>query len=292
MLKPADYGLIVFIAALWGSSYIYIRLLVPVLGPWGLVSSRMLLAGAVLLVAGRIQGVRWGEWRLWREYVVMAFLSAVVAQFLISYAALTLNGATLSILNTTTAMFGAALSVWLLHERLSGRRAAGLALGVIGVAMVVGFAPLAFTPAVALAFAATLGGSLGYAASNIYAVRKLKGRPALELAVVQSMFAAAMALPLGLPGLVDAWPLAPRLVVALLVLAVVCTAAANWLYYILMRRTSPTVSLSVTYLIPCFSMLWGWLFLGETIAVLQLAGFAVVLAALWLVASRSTGRST
>lgn len=290
MLKPADYGLIVFIAALWGSSYIYIRLLAPVLGPWGLVSSRMLLAGVVLLVAGRIQGVRWGEWRLWREYAVMAFLSAVVAQFLISYAALTLNGATLSILNSTTAMFGAALSVWLLRERLTGRRASGLALGVIGVAMVVGFAPLSFTAAVALAFAATLGGSLGYAASNIYAVRKLKGRPALELAVVQSMFAGVMTLPLGVPGLAAAWPLAPRLMLALVVLAVVCTAAANWLYYTLMRRTSPTVSLSVTYLIPCFSMLWGWLFLGETIALLQLAGFAVVLAALWLVAGRPTGR--
>ena len=75
-----------------------------------------------------------------------------------------------------------------------------------------------------------------------------------------------------------------------MVLAVVCTAAANWLYYTLMRRTGPTVSLSVTYLIPCFSLFWGWLFLGETIAMLQLAGFTVVLAALWLVAGRPTGR--
>ena len=99
MLRRADFLLLLFIASLWGASYIFIRVTVPVLGPWGLVCARMLLSGAALWLAARAMGRRWGEWHLWKHYVIVAFFSSFVAQFLIAHAALTLNAPTLAILN-------------------------------------------------------------------------------------------------------------------------------------------------------------------------------------------------
>jgi uncharacterized membrane protein len=90
----------------------------------------------------------------------------------------------------------------------------------------------------------------------------------------------------GVPALAHAWPLSTRVILSLVALSVLSTALANLLYYRLMKRTSPTISMSVTYLIPCFSLLWGWLFLDETITLLQMGGFAVVLVAVALVAGR------
>jgi len=286
MLRPRDFLLLLLIASLWGASYIFIRITVPALGPWGMVCSRMLISGAALWLAARAMGRPWGQWSLWRRYLLIAFFSSLAAQYLIAHAALTLNAPTLAILNATAAMFAALISIRVLHEPLRPTRAAGLGLGVLGVAMVVGFAPLEFTWAVGLAFAGTLLAALGYAIANVYAARKLSDRPALELAIVQSLFAGVMALPFGVPELARAWPTTATVFLSLLTLALACTAAANWLYYILLQRTSPTVSLSVTYLIPCFSLLWGLLFLGETIAPLQFAGFGVVLLALTLVTAR------
>lgn len=286
MLKRADLVSLVLLGAIWGSSYLFIRIVVPVVGPWGMVVPRMLGSGVLLLAIARLQGVPWGEWRFWKQYLWLAFLTSLLAQYLIATAALTLNSPTLAILNSTMAMFAALISVWMLGDSLKPRRALGLVLGVAGVALVVGFAPVVFTPAVVLAYAAALVAAFCGAYGTVFAARHLKTRPSLELATVQSLFAGLMALPMGVPVLAHAWPLPTRVILALVALSVVCTTLANLLYYRLMKRTSPTISMSVTYLIPCFSLLWGWLFLDETITVVQLGGFAVVLAAVALVAGR------
>ena len=286
MIRRADAATLLALGAIWGSSYLFIRMIVPVVGPWGMVAPRMLGAGLVLLLVARATGVPWGDWRLWRQYLLLAFLTSFLAQFLIASAALTLNSPTLAILNSTMAMYAALISAWLLKERLPPRRLAGLAIGVAGVGLVVGFTPVEFTPRVALAYGAALLAALSGAYATVWAARHMKHRSSLELATVQSLFAGIMAAPLGLPPLAAAWPLPGRVLAVLLLLTVVCTALANLLYYRLMKRTSPTVSMTVTYLIPCFSLLWGWVFLDETIAPLQVAGFAVVLSAVALVAAR------
>lgn len=286
MFRRADLGALLLLGGIWGSSYLYIRIIVPVVGPWGMVAPRMLAAGLLLLAVAHWQGKAWGEWGLWKKYLWLAFLTSFFAQYLIATAALTLNSPTLAIINTTMAMFAAGISAFRLGERLSSRRIAGLAMGVLGVALVVGFTPVEFTPRVLIAYGCALAAAFAGAWGTVFAARELKARPSLELAMVQSLFAGVLAMPLGVPALADAWPVPTKVLIAIALLSVVCTALANLMYYRLMKRTSPTVSMSVTYLIPCFSLLWGWLFLGETIAPAQLAGFAVVLGAVSLVAAR------
>ena len=293
-MSPRDLATLLLIGAIWGASYIFIRIIVPEVGPWGMVGARMLISAAAMYAALRVAGLPWGDVRLLRHYVITAFFASFAAQYLIASAALTLNAGTLAILNTTAAMFSALIMLLLYGEPLGIRRAAGLMLGMLGVAMVVGFAPLPLTWPVVLAFAGALGAAASYAVANVYTSRKLAQRPALELSFAQSLFAALMALPFALPAAWDAaqagaWT--PRVLTALLLLAVVCTAFANGLFYGLVKRTGPTVSLSVTYLIPAFSLLWGWLFLDETIAWMQLAGFGVIVMALLLVTGRRRASS-
>jgi drug/metabolite transporter (DMT)-like permease len=286
MLTPRDLALLLTLAAIWGSSYLWIRMLVPVLGVAGLVGVRMLLSGALLLLLTRALGLRWGEWRFFWPYVLVALLSSVLGQAMLSYAALTLNSPTLAILNATAAMFAALISYLWLKQKLPRTRVAGLLVGVAGVALVVGFSPLAWSMQVAVAYLLALGAPGFYAASSVYAAHVLKDRPAHELAVTQSSFAGVMMVPIALPDWLAVEALSGKHWAALLMLAWVCTGLANWMYYKLMIRTNPTVSLSTTYLIPCFALIWGWLFADETIVLTQLAGFAVVCVAIGLIARR------
>ena len=277
------------LGAIWGASYIFIRIIVSAVGPWGMVGGRMLLSSLAMYAALRVAGLAWGEKKFVRDYLVMGFLSSFLAQFLIGSAALHLNAGTLAMLNTTAAMFSAVLLFLFFGEPMGRARALGMLLGMAGVALVMGFTPQPFTWPVVLSFAGTLAAACSYACSNIYASRKLAHRPALELAFAQSFFAGLLSIPFALPAALagaEAGAWTPKVLWALAALALVCTALANGLFYSLMKRTGPTVSLSVTYLIPAFSLLWGWLFLGETIAPMQLAGFAVIVAALMLVARR------
>ena len=258
-----------------------------------MVGGRMLLSALALYAALRVAGLPWGDLKLLRHYVITAFFASLVAQYWIASAALTLNAGTLAILNTTATMFAALIMTLRYGEPLGARRLAGLVLGMLGVAMVVGFAPLPLTLPVLLAFAGALGAAACYAISNVYASRKLAHRPAIELSFTQSLFAGLMALPFAVPAALSAaqagaWT--PKVVLALAALALVCTAFANGLFYALLKRTGPTVSLSVTYLIPAFSLMWAWLFLDETIAMLQLAGFGAIVIALLLVTARRRPR--
>ena len=285
-----DLATLFALGALWGASYIFIRITVPAVGPWGMVGGRMLISALAMYAALRVAGLPWGEKKLVRDYLVMAFLSSFLAQYLIGSAALHLNAGTLAMLNTTASMFSAVLLFLFFGEPMGRGRALGMLLGMAGVALVVGFTPQPFSWPVVLSLAGTLAAACSYACSNIYASRKLAQRPALELAFAQSFFAGLLSIPFAVPAALagaEAGAWTPKVLWALAALALVCTALANGLFYSLMKRTGPTVSLSVTYLIPAFSLLWGWLFLGETIALMQLAGFAVIVAGLMLVVRRA-----
>ena len=284
-MKARDLAALVLVAALWGASYIFIRIIVPAIGPWGMVGARMLLAGVAAYAVLRLARLPWGDKKLLRHYFITAFLASFLAQGLIASAAQTLNAATLAILNSAAPLFSALLLFLFFGEPLAARRVCGLLLGLAGVAMVVGFAPLPFTPGVVLAFAGAVAAAACYAYASIHTSRHLRERPALELSLMQCVFASLLALPLAVPELsAGAW--SARVIVALVVLSLACTTFAGWLFFGLIQRTGPVVTMSAMYLLPAFSLVWGWLFLGETIAPLQLAGFGVIVAALLLVAGR------
>jgi drug/metabolite transporter (DMT)-like permease len=272
-MKAADFGRLVALAAIWGASFLFTRIVAPVMGPVLTADLRMLIAGLALVAYFRLAGFDPG-WRRWgRKYALVGLLNSGLPFLLFAYSALSLSAGLMAVLNATAPMWGALLTVLLLGERLSARRAAGLALGVIGVAVL--SRPDAGTPQAFLAIAACLAGAFLYGLSGVYMKRWAGDLPARGMAVGTQVAAGLLMLPL-IP--FSPPPAVPSILVAASVLALglLCGAVAYLLYFRLIVDIGPAGALTVTYLIPLFGVLWGTLFLGEALSMAMLAGGVLV----------------
>jgi drug/metabolite transporter (DMT)-like permease len=187
------------------------------------------------------------------------------------------------VLNATTPVFAALLAAGWLGQRVTARTAAGLATGVVGVVLVVGWSPLDLSRAVLLSAGASLLAALLYAAGGLYSARAFAGVPGLTVAAGQQLAGAALLLPL-LAAAPPGGPVTADVALAVLALAVVSTALGFVLFFRLVAQLGPTSALTTTYLVPVFGVLWGALFLGEPVGWSLVAGLAVVLTSVGLIA--------
>ena len=152
-MRRSDAARLVALSAIWGASFIFIRVLAPVLGPVLTVTTRVLIGGAVLVVYCRFIGFDAELSRHWRQYVVIGIANSTLPFMLFAFAALHLPASYSVILNAMTPLFTALLAVPLLGERLTATKIAGLVVGIAGVALVSGAGPVIpdrwFAPAVA-----------------------------------------------------------------------------------------------------------------------------------------------
>ena len=273
-MRPADTARLLALAAIWGASFLFMRIVAPALGPVLTAELRTLIAGVALALYFALVGLS-AEWRRFaRHYVVVGILSSALPFLLWAYAALSLPAGLLSVLNATAPMFGALCSAVLLGERLSARRVAGLAVGVIGVALVSrpGSDAAVHYPAIAGALAACFC----YGLVATYIKRWASHVPSRSMAAGSQLAAGILLTPL-----VPLWPPAaaptPLVVASILALGLVCSAIAYLLYFRLIADIGATGALTVTYLIPVFGVLWGALFLGETVSPTMIAGGVLVI---------------
>lgn len=281
-MRPADLGLLLALALLWGGSFLFIRVAVPALGPVTLVAARLVIGAALLYGYARVTRRRLALRPHARPLVVLGLLNAALPYLLISAAELRLTASFAAVLNATVPLFAAAFGAAWLGERLTARRVAGLVAGVAGVAVIVGWSPVPLDRGTVLGVLAMLAGSASYAGAGIYARLRLRGVPTPTLALGQQLGALAW---LALPAI--AWPpsrVPPAAAVwSVLALGVLSTGVAYLLYFRLLDRVGPTRTSTVTYLLPVVGMLWGALFLGEAVGAGMLAGLAIVLASVLLV---------
>jgi len=272
-MRPADTARLVLLAAIWGASFLFNRITAPAIGPVLTAELRTLIAGIALAAYFAISGydVEWRRW--WRHYLVVGIFSSALPFLLWAYAALSVTAGVLSVLNATSPMWGALCGALLLRERMSRRRVVGLAVGIAGVALVTSPAGGATFHYPAVAAALTAAFSYGLIAT--YIRRWASNVPSRGMAA-GSQFAAGILLipliPLSPPTAVPA----PLIVVSILALGLLCGAVAYLLYFRLIADIGATGALTVTYLIPLFGVLWGALFLGETITLPMLAGGGLV----------------
>ena len=147
-MKPIHYAALLLLGAVWGASFLFIGLAVPEFGPLPLMFARVLMAGLLLLAFAtftqRGAGLR-ATLRLrekWRTYLVVGLLNSALPFTLIAFSELRLTASLAAILNSTTPLFTALVAAAWGSERLTGRKVWGLLLGVVGVAVLVGGAPL------------------------------------------------------------------------------------------------------------------------------------------------------
>ena len=281
-MTPIDLLLLSALAVLWGGSYFFIRVAVPAFGPAALVAARVVIGGVLL----------WGFARALRKpisvrehlprLVVLGLLNAALPYMLISVAELHVTASFAAVFGATVPLFAAAFGARLLGERLGPARLGGLVLGIVGVAVMVGWGPVSLDLAGVLSVLAMLVASASYASAGIYTKLRLKGVSTYSLAFGQQVGALVWLL---VPGVALA-PKAPLPAAAwgsLFALGALSTGVAYLLFFKLLERVGPTKTATVTYLIPFVGMLSGWLVLGEPLTGGMLVGLVIVLCSLVLV---------
>ena len=278
-MKRRDLADLVLLAALWGGSFLFMRMGAIEFGPVALVFLRVTGAALMLLPMLAARGQLGALRQHARAIAAVGIVNSALPFLLFAMAALALTTALMSVFNATASIWGA-LFAWLwLGDRLDRWRWLGLAIGVAGVAGLswgqADFKPGAHGVSAALGIGGCLLAAVLYGIAGNLSRKHLAGVPPMAVAA-GSQLAASMALalpawwwwPVVTPG-ANAW-------LAATALALACTGLAYVLYFRLIANVGAAQAMSVTFLIPAFALLWGWLLLGERPTGAMLAGCAVI----------------
>jgi drug/metabolite transporter (DMT)-like permease len=288
-MAPRDLGALLLLSALWGASFIYIRVAVPALGPFVLVELRVGLAAVVLALCAALLG-RLPKLRgRWRQFALLGAVNVAIPFSLISAAEINLTASLAAILNSTTVMFTAVVAAVWMGDALTARKLVGVALGIVGVTVLVGWDPIAMNWVVALSVGAMLAASLAYALGSVYAKRTFADSPPLAIASGQLTAAAMLMLPLAAVSAPEQSP-STIVVLSVLGLALPSTAVAYMLYFRLITNVGPTSTSTVTLLVPLFGLLFGVVLLDEPVGVGTLAGLVLILSSVILITGLGAAR--
>ncbi|MEN3363675.1 MAG: hypothetical protein V7606_949 [Burkholderiales bacterium] len=283
-MSGTDLVKLLLLSALWGCSFIFLRIAVPEVGPLLAATLRTSLGGIVLTAFVVIVGIPMNWQRNLKPYALIGFFAGVVPFCCFSFAALHLPAAHSAVLNSTSPLFGAVFSVIWLAERLTLRKLAGLGLGITGVAILVGAGAVALNLWSLVSIAACLLAAASYALSTI--VVKKTGRAGGIHPIAMATGSLAMGglmlaptIPFSLP------PVMPSMLAlgCITALSILSSGVAQAVFIPLIVKIGPTRAMCVSFLIPLFSMAWGYIFLGEPVGTSTLLGAVVVLAAMGMV---------
>jgi drug/metabolite transporter (DMT)-like permease len=283
------WTLLFILGAIWGASYLFIKIGVRDLSPGMVAWARIALAAIVLLPlaarAGALSAAR-GSGIGWLTLV--GLIQAAGPFILIGAAEEEISSGLAGILVASAPLFTALLAVrYDQEERSSGLRLVGVLLGLAGVAVLLGV-DLNGSGSQLLGGVAVLLAGLGYAVGGFLVKRRLAAVPPLGLAAWVMLTSSVILLPVAVATLPDAAPGAGP-VAAVAALGVLGTGIAFAIFYELMGRVGPARTFIVTYLAPGFAIAYGAIFLGEVITVSTLVGLALILAGSYLAAGRGAG---
>ena len=270
----------ILLAALWGASFLFMRLGTLEFGPLPTAGLRVAIASLALLPVMLSRGL-WPQLRQhWKPVMICGLINSAIPFALFSFALLSISTGLSSILNATVPLFGA-LVAWLwLGDKPGASRTVGLVIGFIGVALLASgkasFKPDASGAVTAWGILACLLATISYAVAASFTRRYLSGLNSLMVATGSQIGAA---LGLALPTLLM-WPVqAPSLKAwgALLALGILCTAVAYVLFFRLIERLGPARAITVTFTIPVFAVFYGVTLLGETVTTWMLFCGVIVL---------------
>lgn len=281
-MRLADYGRLVLLAAIWGASFIFMRVAAPEFGAIWTAELRVLLGGLALLAWFRFSGFDPELRRHARAYLLVGSINIALPFALYAYAAQHAPASLLAIINATAPSFGLLWSALFRDERITVRKIAGLALGAAGVACVAQPDTQASDPDFAWALAAALAACCAYGLAGVVIRRFAQAATPRGMAAGNQLAAALVLLPL-LPLVPPAAAPSWLATANVLALALAASGVAFVLYFRLIAEIGATRALTVTFLIPAFGLLWGALFLGESLPAGALAGAVLIVAGTVLV---------
>jgi drug/metabolite transporter (DMT)-like permease len=273
-----------YCGAAFGGSFLFMRIAAPDLPAFVVAFGRIGLATLILLAFSAI--ARPGSLRPllndWRGFIVMGFFMIAAPFLLFAYAERFITAGLGGILNATTPLFTVIIVTIWLGQKLTLKRIAALVIGFAGVGVIVGFEGLHIAPDAYLGVIAALVAASLYGIGLTFARRRMSHIQPLPL-VVGMLVAATIMLA---PGAIATWSEAhPQLdsTLAVLGIATVSTAIALPILFHINRIAGPMVTSTIPFLNPIFSVLWGVLFLGETVSPTLLSGAVLVFLSLALI---------
>lgn len=289
-MTAASLFRMLFLAALWGGSFLFLRVAVPALGPAATALGRVVLAALGLLAMVWVLRVPRAFHGHWRATLLLGAMNSGVPFLLFAYAAQVLPAGYSAILNATTPLMAVLIGTLGFGEPLSARKALGVVLGLVGVAVLAGVGPVVMSGPVLAGMAACLGATACYALAGIVMHRWFQPgtSPDSRLVALGSQFGAIAVLVV--PALWQGAALPQQAAaagaevwLALADLGLLCTALAYSIFFKLLAEVGPFKAFTVTFLIPLFGVLWGHWLLGEAVSWAHAVGGGVIAVALWLV---------
>jgi len=286
-MKFKTIAYLILLGMIWGCSFLFQRITVPVIGAGLTGAGRMALA-ALTLVAVLVVLRRPLQWRArWKDYLLVGSVVMGLPLLCFAFAAHSLPAGYLAVLNATVPMF-AVLIGWMQGTRPSSSKLAGVFVGILGVATLVKFGDLAMTWQTVLGFAATLAATLMYAIGAIMARKRFGTTDPLVMTAGNLIAGSLPLLPLAVATAPAVLP-SGGVIGALIALGIVCTGIAYALYFSILKEAGVERATTVTFLVPLFAQLWGSLFLHESVTWAFAIGCALVLSAVALIFERVPG---
>lgn len=288
-MRPVDTLYLLGLAAIWGASFLFMRMIAPEIGTVPTAFFRVSIAAAGLLVMLAVMRVNWDFQGKFKTILLLGVINSGIPATLYSVAAQVLPAGYSAIFNATTPLMGVLIGGLFFSERLTPSKVAGVCLGLFGVGVLTRAGPVAFDLELLMGALACLLATTCYGFAGFLARRWLDQRGGLDsrLAALGSMLGATLfLLPLFAysaivhpPASWGGW----HVWLSLLGLGLMCTAFAYVLYFRLLTAIGPVRSMTTTFLIPPFGVLWGALLLDEPLSMAHLYGGILIAGALWLV---------
>ncbi|MNF64435.1 putative inner membrane transporter yiJE [compost metagenome] len=277
------------LAAIWGASFLFMRIIAPVIGAVPTAFFRVSIAAAGLLMILALMRIDWNFRGKFKTALLLGMINSGIPAALYSVAAQVLPAGYSAIFNATTPLMGVLIGGLCFGESMTASKLAGIFLGLFGVGVLSGAGPVQFDLALLQGALACLGATTCYGFAGFLARRWLDQRGGLDsrLSALGSMLGATLLLlPLFTysaltqpPASWGGW----NVWLSLLGLGLVCTALAYILYFRLLSEIGPVKSMTVTFMIPPFGVLWGAWLLDEPLSMGHLYGGVMIAVALWLV---------
>ena len=288
-MNPVDILRLLSLAAIWGASFLFMRIIAPVIGTIPTAFFRVSIAAVGLLVIVGLMRISWDFKGKLKTVMLLGVINSGVPATLYSVAAQVLPAGYSAIFNATTPLMGVLIGGLFFSEKLTGAKVCGVFLGLFGVGILTRAGPVAFDMELLMGALACLMATTCYGFAGFLARRWLDQAGGLDsrLSALGSMLGATLfLLPLFGYSVISQPPASWggwSVWLSLLGLGLGCTAFAYIVYFRLLSSIGPVKSMTVTFMIPPFGVLWGALLLDEPLSMAHLYGGVLISAALWLV---------
>lgn len=288
-MSPVDIFRMLSLAAIWGASFLFMRIIAPAIGTIPTGFFRVSIAAVGLLVILGLMRVRWDFKGKLKTVMLLGVINSGIPATLYSVAAQVLPAGYSAIFNATTPLMGVLIGGLFFSEKLTAAKLGGVFLGLLGVGVLTRAGPVAFDMQLLLGALACLLATTCYGFAGFLARRWLDQAGGLDsrLSALGSMLGATLfLLPLFGYSVITAPPVSWggwNVWLSLLGLGLGCTAFAYIIYFRLLSSIGPVKSMTVTFMIPPFGVLWGALLLDEPLSMAHIFGGVLIALALWLV---------